>query len=125
MKYEKYPGEILISPSLKKQFKVFRGDIATKSIEKMETYYKIGERLTEHRPLVWTTSYPIAKELACPSFKLKIAKPNEIPIIYHGTTYKMEIRENYNKTGEINPLRGPSRVNNIEILDIKECGEKS
>lgn len=119
------PGDTLVSPSIDKQFTVFRGDTAIKrhikGTEKIETYYKIGERLTAHRPLVWTTSYHRARELACRSFILKRARRDEVPIIYHGTTYKMEVKQNYEKTGEVDPLRGPSRVDDIEILDIKEC----
>lgn len=111
--------EIMIAPK-GKGFTVFRGDTARLEDGKiMGTLYDMGKSLRPSIGRSWTTSYKKAKEFAC--IYAKDTQSPVIPIIYHGVSHKLRKGLFWDSEREVHIVKDKSRLNDIEIIDRKDC----
>ena len=105
-----------------KGFTVFRGDTARFENNKIKgTLYEIGKSLRPSIGRSWTTSHKKAKEFACQY--AQNTQPPTVPIIYRGVANKLKRGLFWDSEREVYIVKDTSRLNNIEIIDSKDCEE--
>lgn len=114
-------AQIMIAPK-NKGFTIFRGDTARLENGKIKgTLYEMNKSLRPSIGRSWTTSHKKAKEFAC--FYAKYARPNIVPVIFHGISHKLKKGLFWDLEREVHILKDKSILKNIEIVDSNDCDE--
>ncbi len=111
--------KVMIAPE-GKGFTVYRGDTARLENGKIKgALYDIGKSLRPSIGRSWTTSRKKALEFACQY--AEGTKPPIAPIVYHGTTHRMEKGLFWDSEREVHIRRDKSKLKSIEIVEKSDC----